>query len=168
MKKIQHHNHCKHTTDKPGLWAALKQRLSQRLSDHIADCPRCRQRLAMVNRVEVALILLKTQPHPLDLLARANTRAVGVLNHSLRQRPQSEKLRHSIPDQHWVEKKRPLIERLFHVAACLFVVLMVRMGVTSSLADVQTRGKTALHNYYARNLDAQMVNEIMPDDSSQA
>lgn len=168
MKKINHSNLCRKIRGPQGGWAILKERLRQRLGDHIATCPRCQKRLALANRVEVAVSLLKSQPHELNLLARANAKAIGVLKHSLRNAPQTRQLRQSKPDFNWIEKKRPAVERLFNVAACLFVVLMIRMGVFSSMTDVQAKGKTALHNYYARNLDNQMVNEIFPDDSMPA
>ena len=166
MQKIN--NPCKQVRSRQGMWASFKERIRDRLSDHIATCPRCQKRLAMVNRVELAIGLLKSQPHGLDLLSRANTKAIGVLKHSLRDAPRSEKLRHSRPDQHWLEKKRPVIERVLNIAACLFVVVMIRMGVTSSLTDVKNKGETALHNYYARNLDNQLYNEIFPEDARNA
>jgi hypothetical protein len=168
MKKIDHSDSCKQRRSKQRPWALLNERVRQRLTDHVAACPRCQKRLALANRVELAMNLLKSQPHDLELLSRANTRAVGVLKHSLRHAPQSEKLRRSRPDHNWIEKKRPLIERMLNLAACLFVVIMIRMGVMSSMRDVQTRGKAVLHTYYARSLDSQLVNEIFPDDTAQA
>jgi len=150
------------------MWAFIKEGVQNRLSDHIATCPRCQKRLAMVNRVELAIGLLKSQPHDLDLLAKANTKAIGVLKHSLRESSYSEKLRHSKQDQHWLEKKHSAIERILNVAACLFVIIMIRMGVTSSLTDVKSKGQAALHNYYARNLDSQLCSEIFPEDARNA
>ena len=161
-------NPCKQVRSRQGMWASLKGRMRDRLSDHIATCPRCQNRLALVNRVELTFGLLKSQPHDMDLLARANTKAIGVLKHSLRDAPRSEELRHSRPEQNWLEKKRPVIERVLNIAACLFIVVMIRMGVTSSLTDVKNKGETALHNYYARNLDSQLYNEIFPEDTLQA
>lgn len=168
MKKINRSNPCKQIRKRKGLWAAFKERTHRRLLDHIAACPRCQKRLALTNRVELALCLLKSQPHDLNLLARANTQAIGVLKHSLRDAPQSEKLRRSKPDHTWIDKKRPAMERMLNIAACLFVVLLIRMGVTASLLDVQKKGKTAVHNYYARNLDSRLMQEIFPDDSNLA
>lgn len=166
MREVKY-NPCKQVRSRQGMWTFLKERVRDKLSEHIATCPRCQKRLAMVNRVELAFGLIKSQPHGLDLLACANTKAIGVLKHSLRDAPQSEKLRHSRPDQNWLEKKRPVIERILNIAACLFVVVMIRMGVTSSLTNVKHKGQTALHNYYARNLDSQLYNELFPEDTLQ-
>ena len=166
MNKIEHFNSCKQIRSRPRLWSALKERAFRRLTDHIATCPRCRKRLAMANRVELAMSLLKSQRHDLDLLARANAKAINVLKHPLRNAPQSTQLRRSKPDCTWLEKKGFVIEKILNVAACLFVIAMIRMGVTSSFVDVQSKGKTALHNYYARNLDSQTANELFPDDTT--
>ncbi len=166
--KTMNTNPCRQAASHGTVRLSLKERIRRRMADHVATCPACQRRLALANRVELALTLLKAQPHALDLLSRANSRAVGVLNHSLRNAPRSKTLRQSQPDQNWIEQKSPLLERLMNVAACLFVVLMVRMGVTSSLTDVRTKGETALHNYYARNLDAQTMEELFPDDTSHA
>ena len=141
----------------------MKARLQAHLADHIATCPRCQKRLAMTSRVHLALDLIKSQPHSLYLLAAANTRATGVLKHSLRDDRKSEKLRHQVPDRHWLDKQAPLIERILNVAACLFVLCMVRMGLTASLTDVQEKGRTAVHGYYARHLDGGLLDELFPD-----
>ena len=45
----------------------------------------------------MGLLLIKTQPHGADLLAKANRRAVDVLKHGLRELPKAEKLRHACP-----------------------------------------------------------------------
>ncbi len=168
MRKTERYNSCKQIRSGLGIWARLKESVLEHLAGHVATCPRCQKRLALTNRVELAMSLLKSQPHNFDLLAKANTKAIGVLKHSLRDMPQSENLRHSRPRPHWIERKRPTIEKWFNVAACLFIVAMIRMGVTSSLTDVKGRGQRAVHNYYARNLDSQMFNEIFPDDTTPA
>ncbi len=168
MRKADQYNPCKAVRSRRRLWRSLKERVHAHLSDHIATCPRCQKRLALANRVQLAFDLLKSQPQSPNLLAAANMKATGVLKHSLRNAPKSEKLRQSVQDQHWIEKKRPLLERMLNVAACLFVMAMIRMGVTSSLTDIRRQGETAVHNYYARNLDSQLLSEIFPEKTTQA
>ncbi len=167
MRKIKY-NPCKQNRSRLGIWTRLKASAIQHLADHAAACPRCQKRLALTNRVELAIGLLKSQRHDYDLLAKANTNAVNVLKHSLRQMPQSENLRHSSPKQNWIERKRPVFEKCLGVAACLVIVAMIRMGINSSLADVNDKGQKVVHNYYARNLDDQLFNEIFPDETLQA
>ena len=59
---------------------------------------------------------------------------------------------------------RPGLERLLNAAACVFVVLMIKTGVSNSLLDYKEQGEAVIHNYYARNLDSQMFDEIFPGD----
>jgi len=151
-----------------GLIGSIRERLLGRLNNHIAECPRCQKRLAMVNRVEIALMLMKSQPMEIGLLARANNRALGVLAHSLRFGPKSERLRHAVSDTTRLEKARPFIEKALNVAACLFIALMIKTGLSHSLLDCKEQGQAVIENYYARNLDGQMVEEIFPKDPSPA
>lgn len=61
---------------------------------------------------------------------------------------------------------RPGLERALNVAACLFIVIMIKSGVSSSLLDYRDQGQTAIEKYYARNLDSQTFDEIFPTDAS--
>ncbi len=63
------------------------------VQNHIATCPRCRRRFAGFGKVMLAFSVIKAQPHNLDLLMRANTQAIGVLKHGLRNAPRAAKLR---------------------------------------------------------------------------
>ena len=148
------------------LWSAWKLRLLERLGDHVAQCPRCQRRLAMINRVELGLTLIKTQPLETGLLARANNQALDVLKHSLRYAPKSTVLRNAKSDTNRLEKMRPGLERALNAAACVFVVIMIKTGTSNSLLDYKDQGEAVIHNYYARNLDSQMFDEIFPTDSS--
>ena len=144
----------------------LKSHVLERLSDHAAHCPRCRQRLARTNRVELSLMLIKTQPLNTGLLARANNKALDVLKHSLRNAPKSVSLRTAAADVSRLEKMRPGLERVLNVAACIFVVLMIRTGVSHSLLDYKEQGEAVIKNYSGRNLDSQLFDEIFPGDTS--
>lgn len=167
MKSDRNTNQCRTIRkSRSGLWSLLKSRMLERLNDHVAECPRCQRRLARVNRVEVALMLIKAEPYQMGLLARANNKAINVLTHSLRFAPKSDLLREAKSDTHRIEKARPIIEKMLNVAACLFVVVMIKTGISHSLSDYQKQGEAVIHNYYARNLDSQMFDEMFPIDSS--
>jgi hypothetical protein len=169
MKTTRHDNLCSEIRrERLGLRAWLKERLCRHLTEHAANCPRCRKRMGLTNRVEIALLLAKTRPHSMNLLMRANTKTLGVLQHSLRRAPQSETLRTTQPEPAWCEKNRPLLERLLNIAACLFVVLMIRTGIMNSLTDYKEQGEAVIHNYYARNLDSGLFHEIFPNSDTTA
>ena len=118
----------------------------------------------MTNRVELALMLTKSQPYEMGLLARANNKALDVLTHSLRFGPKSTLLRQAKSDTNRIEKARPFIERVLNVAACLFIIVMIKTGVSNSLLSYKEQGEAVIHNYYARNLDDQLFKEIFPED----
>jgi hypothetical protein len=120
----------------------------------------------MVNRIELGLMLIKTQPLENGLLARANSQALGVLNHSLRYAPKSKVLRNAKSDTNRLEKIRPNFERALNVAACIFIVIIIKTGVSSSLLDYKKKGEAVIENYYARNLDNQLFDEIFSKDST--
>ena len=74
------------------------------VQNHIANCPRCRQRLAAVGKVSLALSIIKSQPHNLDLLMRSNAQAIGVLKHSLRNCRKAQKLKKLLPEPKLLER----------------------------------------------------------------
>ena len=161
MNSTGHHKPCRQLRASPdGFWTRIKRHLAERCSSHIASCPRCQKRLAAVGRVEVGLCLMRMQPHTPDLLARANTSALKYLTRSLRQRPQAEQLRHAVFGPGRLEKATPLLERLIHIAACLFILLMVRAGIINKMFQIKEQGTAVMQNYYARHLDAETLDEI--------
>jgi hypothetical protein len=167
MKTFNDKNQCRLLRNKrQGLTLAFKTRVLQRLNEHVAECPKCQKRLSMVNRVEVALMLMKSEPYKMGLLARANNKALDTLKHSLRFAPESTLLRQAKSDTNRIEKTRPFIEKALNIAACLFVFVMIKSGVSHSLLDYREQGENVIHNYYANNLDSQMLEDIFPTDSS--
>src|SRR4030042_5066513 len=88
------------------LYETLRNRFSfdaDWVQNHIANCPKCQRRFASVSRVNLALSLVKSQPHKLDLLMRANTQAIGVLKHSLREAPKTQRLKTMQPEPKLLE-----------------------------------------------------------------
>ena len=130
------------------------------LQNHIFNCPRCQQRFNRIGKVNLALSLLKTQPHRLDLLMRANTQAINVLKHSLRNAPKAEKLREQHPEPKWFVRCNSFTQPAVNAAACMLVLVLLKMGVFSSMDNIQQHGTTAVQHYYARHLDQNTVNDI--------
>jgi hypothetical protein len=144
---------------------SIKQRIQRKLLGHVASCPCCQKRLALTNRVELAICLLKMQPQQSQLLANANSSALNILKHSLRYSPKSDTLRHARYGQGWAHRYKPILEHVLNMAACLFVLVMIRCGIFSSLSNYKDQGEAILHNYYAQNLDKQLFDEIFPDET---
>jgi len=161
MNDIRHTEQCKRMRTAPdGFWASIKQRIARRCSDHIAACPRCQKRLAATGRVEMALCLMRMQPQTMELLAKANTSALKYLTRSVRQSPCADQLRIAVHKPNRLEKASPMLERLLNVAACLFIVLMIRVGLKNRMLEIQDQGTKVMENYYARNLDPQLFEDV--------
>lgn len=131
------------------------------LRRHIEHCPRCSRRLMDLNRVYWALLLTRTQSHRQDLLARANTAALHMLKHGLRNAPNAEPLLTAKPEPAWFIRNSAVLEKVFNVAACLLVVSMIKIGATSFLKNVHQDGTKVVHNYYSRNLGQDMADDLM-------
>ena len=74
------------------------------LQGHISECPRCQKRLAALGRVNLAMSFIKSQSHNIDLLMRANTQTINVLQHSLREVPKAQKLKSVRPEPGFTQK----------------------------------------------------------------
>lgn len=161
MNDTRHNEQCRRLRAAPnGFWSMVKERLAERCSAHIAACPRCQKRLAATGRVELALCLMRMQPHTMELLSQANTAALKYLKRSLRETPCADRLRTAVREPGRMEKAAPMLERLMNVAACLFVVLMIRVGLTHKMMEIQEQGTRIMEKYYARNLDPQLYEDV--------
>lgn len=130
------------------------------IRDHIANCPRCRRRLVSIGKVNLALSALKSQPHKLDLLMRANTQAIGVLKHSLRREPKAEKLRAMLPEPRLLERCSRYSHSAANVAACIVILFLMKIGVFSSMDKFQSQSKKAVRQYYTTQVGEDLADEI--------
>jgi len=129
---------------------------------HIANCPRCQSRIVGISKVELALSLVKSQRHDLDLLMRANAQAIGVLKHGLRQTPKAEKLKSTLPEPTLSERFSKYKHSAANVAACLAILLLMKIGIFSSMDKFQSRSQEVLKQYYARHIGQDLADEIFP------
>jgi len=130
------------------------------IQTHIANCPRCQQRLASVGKVYFALSVVKSQPHNLDLLMRANTQAISTLKHSLQQAPKTRKLKTMLPEPKPTERCGKYAHSIANVAACIIILLLMKIGVFSSMDKFQTEGQKAIKQYYASHIGKDLTDEI--------
>jgi len=135
------------------------------LQDHITNCPRCQRRLVSYGKVNLALSAIKSQPHKLDLLMSANAQAVGVLKHSLRKAPKARKLRTMLPEPKLLERCGKYSRSAANVAACIAILLLMKIGVFSSMDMFQTQGRKVIKQYYASRVGQDLADEIFPKDT---
>ena len=132
---------------------------------HVAGCPRCRRRLASFQRVDLAFSLVKTQPHKLDLLMRANARAIAVLKHSLRAEPEAQKLKTKLPEPKLLEMCRGCGHSVVNAAACMAILLLMKTGVLSSMNRFHSTGEKTIKQYYAKRIGEDLAGEIFSQET---
>lgn len=127
---------------------------------HAAHCPHCRRRLAGLTKVDLAFSIIKSQPHRLDLMMRANTAAIRMLNHQLRQTEAADRLQESQPEPPLVEPYSGHQHAILNVAACLAILLLTKAGVFASLAKARTQGEATMKQYYAHRAGEDLAGEL--------
>jgi hypothetical protein len=127
---------------------------------HVAHCPRCQKRLAALGKVDLALSIIKSQPHRLDLLMRANTAAMRMLSHSLREAAEAGKLEQAQPEPRVIERFGRYRNSITNVAACIAILFLTKAGIFSSVHKVHTQGEAALKQYYTNQLGEDVARDI--------
>ena len=161
MKTVKANNKCR------GIRGWLYEIISSRfgfdadwVQSHIANCPRCQRRLVSAGRVNLALSAMKTQPYNLDLLMRANTQAIGVLKHSLREAPKAQKLRTVRPEPKLFERLVKYRHSTVNAAGCIAILFLMKGGVFSSMHTFQREGEKVVKQYYVSRAGQELADEI--------
>jgi anti-sigma factor RsiW len=127
---------------------------------HVAGCPRCQRRLAAVAKVDLALSAIRSQPHRLDLLMQANTAAVRMLSHRLRETPQAHRLEQARPEPCLLERCARHRGTVTNVAACIAILFLTKAGIFSSLDKARTRGQAVMKQYYTNQAGEDLAREV--------
>ena len=127
---------------------------------HVARCSRCQRRFSAHGRVQLALSLIKSEMHSLDLLSKANAATIGVLKHSLRDAPQAEQLKLALPRPRLLERLSLLSQPILQTAACAAILLLSKVGLYSSVENVQKQGQRAVRQYYDDRLGGDMAKDV--------
>ncbi|MBN1359717.1 MAG: hypothetical protein JW993_03945 [Sedimentisphaerales bacterium] len=116
--------------------------------------------MAALNRVDLAMSIVKLQPHPANLLKCANMHAIAVLKRSLREASQARALEDAQPQPSFLERSMGYRHRLANVAACLAIVVLTRTGLFSSLQRVTRRGQEFMKQYYTTQVGEDLAGEV--------
>ena len=130
------------------------------IQNHIATCPRCQRRLARLGKVELAITLLKSRPHGLDMLKRANTQAIGVLRRDLRITAKAEHLRNIRPEPGIFERCSKYKHSLASAAACIAIAILMKNSAFYSARTFETKGQKAVEHYYASRAGEDIARDI--------
>jgi hypothetical protein len=114
----------------------------------------------LLGRVELAISLLKSQPHRLDLLMRANTQAIGVLKHSLRATTKAQLLRNIRPEPGIFERCAKYKRSFINAAACIAIAVLLKSGAFSSAQAFESQGRKAVEHYYASQAGEDIARDI--------
>jgi len=132
------------------------------IQNHIASCPRCQRRFSALNRVNLALTLMKSRPHSKHLLSQANSQTIGVLQHSLRKTDKAQTLKSLLPNPTVRDRMCLARHSIAHVAACIAILLLSKIGIFSAIKHSQMAGQKAVRHLYASHLDADTTDEVFP------
>ncbi len=127
---------------------------------HVASCPRCQRRLAAMARVDLGLSTIKSQPHSLDLLMRANSAAVRMLNHRLREAARDRRLEEARPEPRLVEKYAAYRAAVMNVAACIAILFLTKAGIFSSFDKARSGGQAVMKQYYTAQAGEDLAGEV--------
>ncbi len=127
---------------------------------HMAGCPKCQKRFTSLGKVDVALSLIKSEPHRLDLLMRANSKTVNVLKHGVRGSDKACKLSRKLPDLTVWQRLGKYSSSAINVAACLALVVLMKVGIVSSMDKFHSTGCDVVENYYASQVGQDISDEI--------
>jgi len=163
MTRIKANNECRRI--RAWLFTAMSSRFgpgTDWLQNHISQCLRCLRRFISRGKVNLALSFMKTQPHRLDLLMRANAQAIGVLKHCLRQAPRALQLRTILPEPKLLERCGKYRYSAATLGACIAILLLMKIGVCSSMDKFHTEAQKVIKQYYARQVGQDLADEIFP------
>jgi len=166
MTETKTKNKCRQIRGR--IYKALSKSLSpdaKWLNEHITHCPRCQRRLISCGKVNLALSLIKSQPQSVDLLMRANTQTIAVLKHSLRSEPKAQKLEKELPEPKTLERCRKYGHYIANLAACFVVLLLMKIGVFSSMGQFHNQGQRVMKQYYAKQVGADLADEVFPNNT---
>jgi hypothetical protein len=128
--------------------------------NHIANCPRCQRRIIRLGKVELAISLLKSKPHDLDLLMRANTQAIGVLKHGLRTTTRAEYLRNVRPEPSILERCSKYKHSFANAAACIAIAVLMKSSAFSSAKTFERQSRKAVEHYYTSQVGEDIARDI--------
>ena len=111
-------------------------------------------------KTDLALCLLKAQPHRLDLLMRANKRALAMVTRTARDSTQAEAICHMLPKPTAMDWMRKYAQAAANAAACLLVLVLVRVGFTSSVSRFQRNSEQAVRQLYQQHLGGDGLEDL--------
>lgn len=134
-------------------WTSRGGPLPARLAAHIAQCPGCAERVRRVNEVRASLILLRTQPAPPELTARANARALRFLRRAARASRAAQRLLRMRPGLTRIQRAQIHAARVSLSAAAAVLILVIRTGTVMGFEQTRILGEQLVVARWDRYID---------------
>ena len=96
---------------------------------------------------------------------RANTQAIAVLKHNLRREPKAHELEKKLPEPKTLERYSKYGHSLANLAACIVILLLMKIGVFSSMGQFHNQGQRVMKQYYTRQVGEDLADEVFPNNS---
>jgi len=96
----------------------------------------------------------------LDLLMRANTAAVKMLNHALRREARDRRLEEARPEPCLRDRYLGRRFAIANVAACVAILCLTKAGIFSSLDRAHIQGQEIVKQYYTTHVGEDLASEI--------
>ena len=169
MNNINKNNKCKSIMGWLGEAISRKFDPNARwFQNHIIHCPRCQRRFITYGKINLALSAIKSQPHRFDLLMCANSQTVGVLKHSLRSNRKAKQLKEIRPETNCLIRLNRYSSSILNVAACVMILLLMKISVFSSINMFQSKGQKVIQKYYANRIGDDLADDIFPKETKVA
>lgn len=127
---------------------------------HLAACPRCRRRVAGWRKVDLALSIVKSQPHHLDLLRQANASTLKMLTHTLRDASQAKELAGAQSEPSFLERSGSYRHWATHAAACFVILFLAKSGLFASFDRLSTGSENLVRQYYTSHAGDDLAGEM--------
>jgi hypothetical protein len=120
------------------------------------------QRSVSRSKVDLVLSFLKTQPHSLDLLMRANAQAIAVLKHCLRQTPKAQQLRSILPEPKLLERCRKYGYSAATFTVCILILILMKVSVFPFMDKFHVETQKVIRQYYIKQVGQDLADGIFP------
>jgi len=134
-------------------WSTHGGPLPGRLAAHVATCPGCAERVRRVNEVHASLMLLGSQPLPVNLHARANGRALRMLRRVTRASEAAARLLRMRPNLTPWQRAQVHLARVSLGAVAAGLMLMARVGILAGVEQTQSMGQALASAHWDRHID---------------
>lgn len=134
-------------------WAEHGGVLPARLAAHAGRCPRCADRVRLVNEVNAGLTLLRTQSLPANLHARANGRALRMLRRVARASSAAARLLAMRPHLSPWRRAQLHVMRVSLSGAAAVLALCARAGVNAGFDRTRDLGQQLASAHWERHID---------------